>query len=85
MSKQKRKQKQKDLFSERLGKNLKMAREDMGLSQFEVGSPLGLNQQQVSYIEAGNNCKVNIYPALAEELSLTMEELIIYHKRKKED
>ncbi len=66
-----------------LGLNVKTAREDLGLSQSELGNPIGFDKQQMNYIEKGNDCKASVYYELAEGMGMAFEELAVYHLKKK--
>ncbi len=61
-----------------LSKRLRAARLKRGLSQQEVGKPLGFSQPYVSLIESGDRTDPHARKALADALGVkvTVEELL---------
>jgi transcriptional regulator with XRE-family HTH domain len=64
-----------------LGENLRLMREDSDLEQEELGSKVGMTQQQISYLERSTNSKVGQYIKVVEKVfDCVLEDLATYHK-----
>ena len=60
-----------------LGKNIKAAREELGISQRQLGLMVGCGKPYVSEIEAGlRNPTFNTLIKLADGLNTTLEKLL---------
>jgi transcriptional regulator with XRE-family HTH domain len=62
--------------SKKLGKRLKMAREDKGLSQEKLAFNAGLNRAYIGYIERGErNPSIKTMGKIAKALKIPLYEL----------